>query len=460
MKQIEITPAKQVTTGCLPETGYNRSCSSGLQIERSSRCQSLHPWFSRTPIPGVLVTCAGAAAYALLGGTGPGTVLGITSRGWFLRVFDHRIIFLSRETYRSPITINLSGLPDTVSGIEPGSAVQIHEGWITFPNTNLELSVRAAPRWEAAPAPDRLPDAGEVTGRLTQVAQLVFAAKGPAGLTGLLPYLVSLKDEGTDAFAVLPALGLCKAGLQDSRFTGLESGLEAFYGLGSGLTPSGDDLILGMVLALNRCRAWIPDEAGLTRVNEQVVRAAREKTTSLSANLIECATLGQADERLIAALDEIRPGTGQLSAAPRTCVPGAALPARMPWSGWRSPSQLSSGDRGGGSAAAHFHGFITVLRSLHEYRDRYGRRYPWIDRVLYPPDYFPAAQDQGMGDRTAAGCEPEEGQARSSSPPPFGAFSRNKWDWVIGALGFLATVLGILYRNYISLPAYQLKSYR
>ncbi len=266
------------------------------------------PLVSRTPSPGVLVTCAGAAAYALLGGTGPGTVLGVTSRGWFLSVFDHRIIFLSRETYRGPITINLTGLPDAVPGIEPGSTVQIHEGWITFPETNLELSVRAAARWEAPPAPGRLPDAREVTGRLTQVAQQVHAVKSPAGMTGLLPYLVSLKDEGSDALAVLPALGRCKACLQDSRFTGLEGGLEAFYGLGSGLTPSGDDLILGMVLALNRCRAWIPDEASLTRVNEQVIRAARAKTTSLSANLIEYATLGQADERLVAALDEILTG--------------------------------------------------------------------------------------------------------------------------------------------------------
>ena len=127
-------------------------------------------------------------------------------------------------------------------------------------------------------------------------------------MTGLLPYLVSLNDEGSDAFGVLPALVRCMTFLQDSCFTGLEGGLEAFYGLGSGLTPSGDDLILGMVLALNRCRAWIPDEAGLTRVNEQVIRAARAKTTSLSANLIECATLGQADERLVAALDGILTG--------------------------------------------------------------------------------------------------------------------------------------------------------
>ncbi len=50
----------------------------------------------------------------------------------------------------------------------------------------------------------------------------------------------------------------------------------------------------------------------------------------------------------------------------------------------------------------------------------------------------------------------KKGRQGPASPPPFGAFSTNKWDWVIGALGFLAIVLGILlFRNYINLPAYQ-----
>jgi len=50
----------------------------------------------------------------------------------------------------------------------------------------------------------------------------------------------------------------------------------------------------------------------------------------------------------------------------------------------------------------------------------------------------------------------KKGKKDTSSPPPFGSFSKNKRDWAIGALGFLAIVLGILlYRNYISVPAYQ-----
>jgi hypothetical protein len=47
-------------------------------------------------------------------------------------------------------------------------------------------------------------------------------------------------------------------------------------------------------------------------LNRSVVHKAYSPTTTLSANLIECATLGQADERLISALDSLlsgQPGT-------------------------------------------------------------------------------------------------------------------------------------------------------
>jgi hypothetical protein len=47
-----------------------------------------------------------------------------------------------------------------------------------------------------------------------------------------------------------------------------------------------------------------------------VISKARQTTTSISANLLECATLGQGDERLIAALDGIING----SLSPQDCA--------------------------------------------------------------------------------------------------------------------------------------------
>jgi len=83
-------------------------------------------------------------------------------------------------------------------------------------------------------------------------------------------------------------------------------------GLGRGLTPSGDDFIMGLLLAVNRWPRLFGPLPGLAELNRQVIERAYSVTTSISANLIESATLGYGDERLMSALDGIV--TGCLSA--------------------------------------------------------------------------------------------------------------------------------------------------
>jgi hypothetical protein len=90
------------------------------------------------------------------------------------------------------------------------------------------------------------------------------------------------------------------------------SGEEFFdlLGAGPGLTPSGDDFTIGYLLALNRWGHLLSSPDNLSVINQQIVSAAYQKTTTLSANLIECAALGLADQRLINALDWLVAGTG------------------------------------------------------------------------------------------------------------------------------------------------------
>jgi hypothetical protein len=85
----------------------------------------------------------------------------------------------------------------------------------------------------------------------------------------------------------------------------------SLLGYGSGLTPSGDDFIVGLLLALNRWKGVLAPSGDLNTLNHRVVEAAYEKTTTLSANLIECAASGLADERLIAALDWLMSGNSR-----------------------------------------------------------------------------------------------------------------------------------------------------
>ena len=72
----------------------------------------------------------------------------------------------------------------------------------------------------------------------------------------------------------------------------------------------------------------------MAKLSDLLNRAASQKTTLLSANLIACASQGQADERLISALDGMLTG----NPAPEQCAavyPSWGVPpAAMPWSEW------------------------------------------------------------------------------------------------------------------------------
>jgi hypothetical protein len=117
-----------------------------------------------------------------------------------------------------------------------------------------------------------------------------------------------------------------QAACRARRLPLIVAALRAFLGLGAGLTPSGDDLITGFLLTANRWGERLVPTFDLAALNQEILAPARKATNSLSASLIQCAAQGQADERLILALDGIIAGAPDASA----CVTALA--------GWGSSS--------------------------------------------------------------------------------------------------------------------------
>jgi hypothetical protein len=62
-------------------------------------------------------------------------------------------------------------------------------------------------------------------------------------------------------------------------------------------------VIIGLLLAINRWQNFTAVRGNLDHFNQQIISSAYQKTTTLSANLIECASRGLADQRLVDALD-------------------------------------------------------------------------------------------------------------------------------------------------------------
>jgi hypothetical protein len=250
--------------------------------------------------------CAGRIALCQLAQDQTLTVLGKTSRGIFLQTSAAWTIFLTEETHRGPITINLP--PGSIDPIRQAASqnVRFRQNTLIF-SSQVQLALDPSAGWQAPPPSfPPLPLASRHK-TISQVIQYILERKSVEGLTGILPDLLPLLSPESPSvtasgpftsklFPLITALRACQT-------ESLPDLLSAFIGQGGGLTPSGDDFLLGYFLAHHRWGERLQPAEPFPPFARQIMLEARHKTTLLSANLLECAMMGQADQRLILALD-------------------------------------------------------------------------------------------------------------------------------------------------------------
>jgi hypothetical protein len=110
---------------------------------------------------------------------------------------------------------------------------------------------------------------------------------------------------------------------------------ESLVGLGPGLTPSGDSMISGLLLALRLLggataggtkAVWLADWLGAA-----VTCYAAQRTTALAATLLHCAARGQAAEEVSAVLRAFAGQKPVEPAARRLLTAGRAAGAELAW---------------------------------------------------------------------------------------------------------------------------------
>jgi hypothetical protein len=265
------------------------------------------------------VTQQGRISRALLSGSRLAVIAGATSRGIFIRLETDWVLFLSFESFRGPLTLNLSGGRSILNGIEVNDQVENLGGKFLVPSSGIEIDFSRAEMWEAPLGPGVFLSASERLQSLNAVAGLILSQPRGPGLYLVLKDLLDTDMDGLPlpprAFERLDCLRLLHL-LNTADVDGILSALTPFLGLGAGLTPAGDDMLLGLLLAYHRWGAVLKPAFDLPSLTARLNLAASQKTTLLSANLIACAAQGQADERLITALDGIMTG----SPAPDQCA--------------------------------------------------------------------------------------------------------------------------------------------
>jgi len=269
------------------------------------------------PFPEILIREIGVVARQQLSGIQRAAILGVTSRGVFLKLESGWVIFISRETFRGPLTLNLVGDATGLMRLDNGQPATITSGGIFFPRSGLVINYAQAREWEAAvPAEASLPQ-GQHQERLFQVCRLALARRQGSLLSALLPILLGIESAPSSMDnSPLPLLQHLEKSLGERQAAAIVAGIDALLGLGSGLTPAGDDLAAGLLLSLVRWGHLLAPGLDGRALGREVMRLAYRKTTTLAANLIECAAQGQANERLLISLDGMM--TGQTD--PVTCA--------------------------------------------------------------------------------------------------------------------------------------------
>jgi len=229
------------------------------------------------------VTALGGKALEILATGREARIMGATSRGLFLQTggpdIDPWLCFVSWEPWRGPLTLNV---PERVDGLGPGDPARLGPGRLVLPGVDLEWS--ADRLWEPGPPPPSDSDPGV---RRARARTLLVEAER--------------RDRRSALAHLLHGSGPLEA--------------TALLGLGPGLTPSGDDVLLGALLVRARRTApGVPTGEGAAegpagaRVAD-LLREARRRTTTLSANLLAMAHQGLADERLVNLADHVNAGT-------------------------------------------------------------------------------------------------------------------------------------------------------
>jgi hypothetical protein len=157
-----------------------------------------------------------------------------------------------------------------------------------------------------SPPASPLPEA-ERRKRLDLAASLVIDRQAIAGLAPLLPTILrspeTVPPSPPDLSSLQADILQRYEQLRSSPHPNYTQFILSLLGEGDGLTPSGDDFVAAFLLAHQRWGWALCPNHDPGTLDQTVVEAAYQRTTRLSANLIECAANGQADERLIAALD-------------------------------------------------------------------------------------------------------------------------------------------------------------
>lgn len=274
---------------------------------------------------------------------GAGAVHSVFRRVFNVRLGSGRLVaFATADVPVAPATVVTEleaggGWP--ALGVQAGDPVRLDEGGVHLPGRELSIEVAGATPY--VPRIERPVEVGldRIGPALERAAELALrASEGPparGGLRDLLPLVPALFEPGHEALrlpdpfcqAAFGHMAELVRGVRRGEAGSVRRGARGLAGLGPGLTPSGDDALAGLMVALALAgRALGTARVALEEINPVILAEAAGATGELSGEMLRYAALGQASEPVEEAAAAVLAGEeAQLGAAvARLCATGAS----------------------------------------------------------------------------------------------------------------------------------------
>ena len=227
-----------------------------------------------------------------------GEILMVSTSGIYLRIGGEILLLCDRKWGVLPIGIGLEDFDHAVRVLRPqqGQTVTVSDDCLTVQGGHISLVLQALP-WKAAHG--GLPK----TLYVRMAAEELAALRRERGISMLVQPLVlgqplgdTLKQNPYSAVARLHLHNLIAAMERQDRFE-IRSSVKNLLGLGLGLTPSADDVLLGMLYVFRALPQKCPETVDLFR--ESIAQLCMQHTNQISAAYLKAMIAGAPFERMM-----------------------------------------------------------------------------------------------------------------------------------------------------------------
>jgi hypothetical protein len=222
-----------------------------------------------------------------------------------IRTPSGRILTLQAEgLLRAPLAISLAGEMEELLPFPPvGTPVVQHIQNVDVGPGALKLIFSGTTEWDGRVHPMTQPTAFALSGKAEELSAWLMRHASGCGLAIVLPHL-----EGTVghlSFVNRKMVEVIRPFLAGRELSAdfLFEIVDRLLGLGEGLTPSGDDLLVGLIVVLHKIGM---SEASLPSARHgRFLQEVMAKTSDLSSEFLRCGMEGDFAEPLVLLVDSL-----------------------------------------------------------------------------------------------------------------------------------------------------------